>query len=420
MTLNFTPVVLSQGRIQLRIATEVTDVDYASQVTFQGISIPGFRTRNNVTTVELPSGGSIATAGLISTQTQQAINGLPGLMNLPILGALFRSRDYQRNETELMIIVTPYIVHAIDSSQVVRPDQNFEDASDPQACAAGAGQPDLFHVRIASTSAWLRREDRIRHSMKSSYAMTGTKVSRTDRANVRPAPANAIARRCAGVGMLAALACLQSGCMTDYASSEPAFPGDFQTRHAIALATAPSRLDVYPIGGALDARTVANLRSFAEQYRNFGSGEVVIFVPGHAGSDWRAVSEIRQVLRRSGLRARVGSGAYFPYGSGAAPIQVAFMSLKAEVRTPCGLWPEDLASGSSLEGWKNEPYENFGCATQSVVAAQVADPRDFVQARALGPSDVAMRTRAIEAVRKGQDPGTAWSTGLTPIGGTIQ
>ncbi len=256
--------------------------------------------------------------------------------------------------------------------------------------------------------------------MKSSYAMTGTKVSRTDRANVRPAPANAITRRCAGVGMLAALACLQSGCMTDYASSEPAFPGDFQTRHAIALATAPSRLDVYPIGGALDARTVANLRSFAEQYRNFGSGEVVIFVPGHAGSDWRVASEIRQVLRRSGLRARVGSGAYFPYGSGAAPIQVAFMSLKAEVKTPCGLWPEDLASGSSLEGWKNEPYENFGCATQSVVAAQVADPRDFVQARALGPSDVAMRTRAIEAVRKGQDPGTAWSTGLTPIGGTHQ
>jgi len=56
-------------------------------------------------------GGSIASAGLISTDTQQAINGLPGLMNLPILGALFRSRDYQRNETELLIIVTPYIVH---------------------------------------------------------------------------------------------------------------------------------------------------------------------------------------------------------------------------------------------------------------------------------------------------------------------
>jgi pilus assembly protein CpaC len=142
VTLNFTPVVVSAGRIQLRIATEVTDIDYATQLTVPvsnnaNITVPGFRTRNNVTTVELPSGGSIATAGLISTQTQQAINGVPALMNLPILGALFRSRDYQRNETELMIVVTPYVVHAIDPSQIVKPDQNFQDASDPQAWFLG-------------------------------------------------------------------------------------------------------------------------------------------------------------------------------------------------------------------------------------------------------------------------------------------
>ncbi len=137
VTLNFTPIVLSPGRIQLRIATEVTDIDPTTQVTFSGITIPGFRTRSNTTTVELPSGGSIATAGLISTQTEQAINGLPALMNLPVLGALFRSRDYQRSETELLVVVTPFIAHAIDPSQVVRPDQNFQDASDPQAWFLG-------------------------------------------------------------------------------------------------------------------------------------------------------------------------------------------------------------------------------------------------------------------------------------------
>jgi pilus assembly protein CpaC len=137
VTLNFSPVVLSQGRIQLRIATEVTDVDPSVQITFAGIAVPGFRTRNNTTTVELPSGGSIASAGLISTQTEQAINGFPALMNIPILGALFRSRDYQRNETELLIVVTPYIVHAVDPGQVVRPDQNFQDASDPQSWFLG-------------------------------------------------------------------------------------------------------------------------------------------------------------------------------------------------------------------------------------------------------------------------------------------
>jgi pilus assembly protein CpaC len=150
VTLNFTPVVLSQGRIQLRIATEVTDIDHATQVTFSGIAIPGFRTRSNTTTVELPSGGSVATAGLISTQSEQAINGFPALMDLPVLGALFRSRDYQRNETELLITVTPYIAHAIDPTQVVRPDQNFQDASDPQTWFLGRVN------RIYSTSQLLQ------------------------------------------------------------------------------------------------------------------------------------------------------------------------------------------------------------------------------------------------------------------------
>jgi pilus assembly protein CpaC len=152
VTLNFTPVVLSQGRIQLHVATEVTDIDTSKQITLLGVSIPAFRTRRNETTVELPSGGSIASAGLISTQTAQAINGVPGLMNLPILGSLFRSRDYQREETELLIIVTPYIVHAIDPHEVVKPDANYVDASDPQSWLLGrvnrlystAGNPQAF------------------------------------------------------------------------------------------------------------------------------------------------------------------------------------------------------------------------------------------------------------------------------------
>jgi pilus assembly protein CpaC len=151
VSLNFTPVVLSQSRIQLRIATEVTDVDTSHTFAVAGTSgVPGFRTRKNETTVELPSGGSIASAGLISTQTQQAITGVPGLMNVPVLGSLFRSRDYQRQETELLVIVTPYVVHAIDPNQVARPDQNFQDASDPQAWLLGRVN------RIYSTSGALQ------------------------------------------------------------------------------------------------------------------------------------------------------------------------------------------------------------------------------------------------------------------------
>ncbi len=153
VTLNFTPVVLSQNRIQLRIATEVTDIDNTKQITIAGTAIPAFLTRRNETTVELPSGGSIASAGLISTQTAQVINGVPGLMNLPVLGALFRSRDYQRNDTELLIVVTPYIVHAVDPHDVVKPDSNFVNATDPQTWLLGRVN------RLYSTSGSSQRID---------------------------------------------------------------------------------------------------------------------------------------------------------------------------------------------------------------------------------------------------------------------
>jgi pilus assembly protein CpaD len=233
-----------------------------------------------------------------------------------------------------------------------------------------------------------------------------------------PAKPRTLVKRLVGLALAGAAACALAACGVDYASSDPGFPGDFQARHPIVLASAPTSLDVYPVGGALDARTVANLHAFAERYRRFGSGGVMIFTPGPHSSHAKAVYEIRKALSGAGLRGMVGVGSYVaPAGSGAAPIRLSFISLKAAVPTPCGQWPEDLASGSSVEGWKNEPYANYGCATQSMLAAQVDDPRDFVQSRALGPSDVQMRTRAIESVRNGQDPGTAWKTDLIPIGG---
>jgi pilus assembly protein CpaC len=137
VALNFTPVVLAEGRILLHLSTEVTDIDYSKTVTVQGVPTPGLLTRKNTTSIELPSGGSIATAGLLQTATAQTINGLPGLMNLPILGTLFRSRDYQRSETELMIIVTPYIVKPVAAAELPRPDDGFADASDPQTVLLG-------------------------------------------------------------------------------------------------------------------------------------------------------------------------------------------------------------------------------------------------------------------------------------------
>ena len=216
----------------------------------------------------------------------------------------------------------------------------------------------------------------------------------------------------------AAAACALSGCSVPYASSDPAFPGSFQERHPIVVAAAPTTMDLYPVGGSLDERSRANIRAFVQRYQHYGSGAVTIQTPAGTNPNSLAIYEGRRALVAAGVKGRVATGAYLPVNDGAAPpVRVSFTGLKAIVPTKCGQWPEDLASGSSVEGWKNEPYSNFGCATQSTIAAQVDDPRDFVQPRALGPSDVAMRTRAIEAVRAGQDPGTDWKdTVLVPIG----
>lgn len=137
VSLTFTPIVMSEGRMSLRIATEVSEVDPENSYRMSGATIPGFRVRRSETTVELPSGGTLVTAGLIQQKGQQAISGLPGFKNIPILGALFRSREYQRQETEMMISVTPYIARPVSPGAVSRPDDGFIEASDPQASLLG-------------------------------------------------------------------------------------------------------------------------------------------------------------------------------------------------------------------------------------------------------------------------------------------
>ncbi len=141
VSLSFTPVVLADNRISIRVATDVTEIDPQQSFNYTignaTVAIPGTRVRRSETTVELPSGGVMMTAGLMQQVNKQALSGLPGLINLPILGALFRSRDYQRQETELMIMVTPFIAKPMEPKQVTRPDDNFVDATDSQTVLLG-------------------------------------------------------------------------------------------------------------------------------------------------------------------------------------------------------------------------------------------------------------------------------------------
>ena len=137
VALAFVPIVLSEGRISLRVKTEATELSNENALAVSGGTIPSLRTRQAETTLEIPSGGSLAMAGMIHEQTKQQINGFPGLMQLPILGTLFKSRDYINNQTELMVIVTPYIVRAVAQKELSRPDDGFADAPDPATVLLG-------------------------------------------------------------------------------------------------------------------------------------------------------------------------------------------------------------------------------------------------------------------------------------------
>ncbi len=137
----------AEGRISLRVMTEVSELSNDNSITLSqsvsastvnSVTIPSIKTRRAETTLEIPSGGAMAMAGLIQEQTKQAINGLPGLSQLPVLGALFRSRDYVNSQTELMVLVTPYVVRAVAQKDLSRPDDGFAAVSDPQADLLGS------------------------------------------------------------------------------------------------------------------------------------------------------------------------------------------------------------------------------------------------------------------------------------------
>jgi pilus assembly protein CpaC len=135
--LSFTPVVQSEGRISLHVSSEVSALDAQNSVTVEGTTVPGLSVRRADTTAEISTGGTLVMAGMIENQTKQTISGLPGMMEVPILGALFKSRDYINNQTELVFLVTPYIAHAVAQKDLSRPDDGFADASDPASVLLG-------------------------------------------------------------------------------------------------------------------------------------------------------------------------------------------------------------------------------------------------------------------------------------------
>lgn len=134
--LAFTPFVLSNGRISMRVRPEVSEISDGGSVTLNGFTVPALTTRRAETTVELGSGQSFMIAGLLQNRNNNTISRAPFLGDLPILGALFRSTSYQRNETELVIIVTPYLVRPV-SGQLADPTQGYRAPTDFQQILGG-------------------------------------------------------------------------------------------------------------------------------------------------------------------------------------------------------------------------------------------------------------------------------------------
>lgn len=150
--LAFTPVVMSGGRISLKVATEVSELTTEGAIStgdtpirnadgtttvIRGITIPALQVRRAETTLEMSSGSSIVLAGLMQERTRHAVEGVPGVMNTPVLGALFRSRDFVNNETELVILVTPYLVRPTSPENLRTPADGFLNPSEGESALTG-------------------------------------------------------------------------------------------------------------------------------------------------------------------------------------------------------------------------------------------------------------------------------------------
>ncbi|HVR90870.1 MAG TPA: type II and III secretion system protein family protein [Novosphingobium sp.] len=132
VSLAYTPTVLANGRISIRVRPEVSELSSQGSVTLNGFVVPALTIRRAETTVELGSGQSFMIAGLLSNNSQNTVQKLPGAGDIPILGALFRSTNYRRGETELVIIVTPYLVQPVDANDIKLPTDGFQSPNDAQ------------------------------------------------------------------------------------------------------------------------------------------------------------------------------------------------------------------------------------------------------------------------------------------------
>ena len=213
-------------------------------------------------------------------------------------------------------------------------------------------------------------------------------------------------RRLALAGLLITTAGLVQGCAGRDSMSTGAIPDDYRSRHPITLSEAEHTLDI-PIASGDSRLTVGvsdAIRGFAANYASSSSGSIVIMTPegsANSAASSYARKQIRTVLTSAGVPARKIAETRYAANGSSAPIRLSYLAITAMTH-PCGNWPEDLSNNT----FANKNWQNFGCATQSNMAAQIANPMDLVTPRGMSPIDAERRSNVIGLYREGSNTAT--------------
>jgi pilus assembly protein CpaD len=223
----------------------------------------------------------------------------------------------------------------------------------------------------------------------------------------------------------AALATSLVACAADRVATGSTHSPDYRERHPIVLAEGARTLDVFVHNpGGLDTRQQDDVRTFVAEYRRYGHATIVAQVPVGTRDDVAAratMAHIADLVRAAGVPTAYLATATYPVAEPviAAPIRLTFTRLTAKVASRCGTWPEDMGVSDFRHHTSNQSYWNLGCAMQSNVASQIADPIDLVRGRTEGRPDSIRRGKVIEAVREGKDPSTQYRQEGTKINNAV-
>lgn len=222
--------------------------------------------------------------------------------------------------------------------------------------------------------------------------------------------------RAAIVGGCAIILC---ACNTDQQiAAGPDAPTDYRQRHPITISEANHTLEIF-VGsnrGELNPTQRAQVLAFAQTWRHEATGGVVIDLPVGTSNEHAAAETLRMI--RSILAASsvppdgIVERTYHPATPNLATVRISYPKMSAQAG-PCGMWPEDMGASANRGYFENEPYWNFGCATQRNLAAMVENPADLVQPRAETPAYEMRRTTVIEKYRQGSGSATQYSTSTT-------